>query len=361
MTSFWENRRVFLTGHTGFKGGWLSLWLQSLGCDVTGFSLPPSTSPNFFEVARVSENMHSVFGDVRNLTELSAAIEHSQPEIVIHMAAQALVRQSYLDPVTNFSTNIMGTVNILEVVRQLGTVKAFINVTTDKCYKNQEKIEGYCENDPLGGFDPYSNSKACSELVTASYRDSFFSCNNLTSNPTSIATARGGNVIGGGDWSPDRLVPDILRSLQNHQKIIIRNPYSVRPWQHVFEALNGYLILAQKLYQNPGIYDDAWNFGPAKNNSKNVIYIAEKMNELWGENSSWELAEEKSNLHETNALTLNACKAKNILGWTPLLSIDETLEVIISWHKAYLNGEDMRDISVYQISQYRLIMNNAKF
>ena len=261
--AFWKGKRILLTGHTGFKGSWLSLWLQSMGAPVVGYALAPPTNPSLFEVAEVGRGMTSVIGDIRDLEHLCAVFAEHKPEIVIHMAAQPLVRYSYIEPVETYSTNVMGTVNLLEAVRGTDSVKAVVNVTSDKCYENREWVWNYRENEAMGGYDPYSNSKGCAELVTAAYRNSYFHSEKYKEHGVALASGRAGNVIGGGDWAGDRLIPDIMRAITQNLAVNIRNPHAIRPWQHVLEPLSGYLMLAQKLYEEGAAYAEGWNFGPS--------------------------------------------------------------------------------------------------
>jgi len=345
--SFWRGRKVFLTGHTGFKGGWLSLWLQSLGADLTGFSLDPPTKPSLFEVANVERGMISIIGDVRDGAALAAAMQHAQPEIVIHMAAQPLVRRSYTDPVETYSTNVMGTVYLLEAVRKTPTVKAVVNVTSDKCYENKEWVWPYREDEPMGGHDPYSNSKGCAELVTAAYRNSF-----IQGSGVALASARAGNVIGGGDWASDRLVPDILRSFAQNQPVNIRNPNAIRPWQHVLEPLGGYLTLAERLFTQGEDFAQGWNFGPQADDAKPVQWIVEHMAKLWGEGARWQ-KDGSTQPHEANYLKLDISKAQALLGWRPTLSLMEALQLTVDWARHHAKGEDMKSITQHQIQQYQ--------
>jgi CDP-glucose 4,6-dehydratase len=349
--NFWQGKRVLLTGHTGFKGSWLSLWLQSAGAELLGYAMQPPTSPNLFEVARVAEGMISVIGDVCDREHLQKVIADFQPQIVIHMAAQSVVRSSYTDPVFTYNTNVMGTVNLLEAIRQISSVRAVVNVTSDKCYENQEWVWGYRENEPLGGYDPYSSSKACSELVTSSYRNSFFHPSEYAEHGVAIATARAGNVIGGGDWTPDGLVSDIIKSLLNQQPILIRNPYATRPWQHVLDALNGYLTLAEHLYNNGATFAEAWNFGPYESSIKPVGWLVDQLLSLWGENTSWE-QDKAHQPHEANALSLDCSKARLKLGWQPNLSLADALAQIIVWTKSYHAGDDMQQATRASIHQF---------
>ncbi|MBU1775020.1 MAG: CDP-glucose 4,6-dehydratase, partial [Gammaproteobacteria bacterium] len=285
--TFWRGKKVFMTGHTGFKGGWLSLWLQSMGAQVTGFALLPPTIPSLFEVADVAQGMTSIIGDIREAESLAKAVREAAPEIVIHMAAQPLVRYSYANPVETYSTNVMGTVHLLEAVRQTPSVRAVVNVTSDKCYDNKEWVWGYRENEAMGGFDPYSNSKGCAELVASAYRNSFFNPEKYHEHKVALASVRAGNVIGGGDWAADRLIPDILRAISDNKPVVIRSPHAIRPWQHVLEPLSGYLLLAEKLYEQGIAYAEGWNFGPNDEDAKPVQWIVERLTEQWGDGASW--------------------------------------------------------------------------
>ena len=354
---FWKDKRVFLTGHTGFKGSWLSLWLKSLGADLTGYALSATTNPSLFELASIYNNMNSVIGDIRDLNALKSAITSANPEIVIHMAAQPLVRYSYENPVETYSTNVMGTVNLLECVRTATNVRAVINITTDKCYENSEWIWGYRENDPMGGYDPYSNSKACSELVTASYRSSFFNRDLYQNHGVGLATARAGNVIGGGDWSKDRLIPDIIRAFDSKSSAKIRNPNAIRPWQHVLEPLKGYLMLAELLYEFGPSYSEAWNFGPKFEDAMTVSSIADKLCLLWGEGAKYTICEDDESLHEANYLKLDISKARSRINWHPQWTIGESLEAVVDFHKRMSSGDDASIIMIDQINTFNL---NAK-
>ena len=356
--TFWSNKTVLLTGHTGFKGGWLSLLLQLKGAKVVGLSLKPSTNPSMFDVADVSKGMTSILGDIRNLSLLQETIKKYKPVIVIHMAAQALVRFSYDDPIETYSSNVMGTVNILEAIRTegIGTVKSVIIVTSDKCYENKEWIWGYRENERMGGKDPYSNSKGCAELITASYRDSFFNANKYEEHGVAVASVRAGNVIGGGDWAQDRLIPDIINALERGVPIKIRNPTAVRPWQHVLEPLSGYMLLAKKLWNEGAIYAEGWNFGPNDEGSKNVLTIVEHIVEMWDEGATWE-QDECEHVHEANYLKLDCTKAKNLLGFYPKLKLLDSLAWVVDWFKAYHRKVDMRLFTLDQIEQYEKFSN----
>ncbi len=345
--AFWNGKRVLLTGHTGFKGSWLSLWLQSMHAQVVGYSLAPPTNPSLFEVANVGQGMTSVIGDIRDLAKLRAVFAEQRPEIVIHMAAQPLVRYAYQNPVETYATNVMGTVHVLEAVRNTPGVKAVVNVTTDKCYENKEWLWGYREDEPMGGYDPYSNSKGCSELVTSAYRRSFFQ----DKKGIALASARAGNVIGGGDWAADRLIPDILRAFEQNHAVIIRNPYATRPWQHVLEPLSGYLTLAELLYTNGQACAEGWNFGPHDDDARPVQWIVERMVRSWGNGASWQLDGGK-HPHEANYLKLDISKAKARLGWEPRWDLSESLEKITAWHHAYLADTDMHEFTMQQIANY---------
>ena len=349
---FWEGKRVLLTGHTGFKGSWLSLWLQSMGAQVAGYALAPPTNPSLFEVAEVGKGMTSIIGDIRDLEHLRKVFAERQPEIVIHMAAQPLVRYSYVEPVETYSTNVMGTVNLLEAVRNTKSVKAVVNVTTDKCYENREWAWGYRENEAMGGHDPYSSSKGCAELVTAAYRNSYFHPDKYKGHGVAIASGRAGNVIGGGDWADDRLIPDIMRAITDGRPVNIRNPHAIRPWQHVLEPLSGYLLLAQKLYEEGAAYAEGWNFGPNDEDAKPVQWIVEELTQTWGEGASWVL-DGGEHPHEAHYLKLDCSKAKGRLDWHPRWNLQETLESIARWNKQWLAGENMKSVSLQQIADFQ--------
>lgn len=349
--TFWQRKRVFITGHTGFKGSWLCLWLSALGAEVTGYALQSPNEPSLFELCRVDELVTSIIGDVRDSGALTKAMLEADPEIVIHMAAQALVGDSYRNPVDTYAINVMGTVHVLEAVRTVNSVKAVVNVTTDKCYKNKEWIWGYRENEPMGGYDPYSNSKACSELVTSSYRSSFFNPNEYEKHGIGIATARAGNVIGGGDWAKNRLIPDCVNALIKKEKIKVRNPQSIRPWQHVLEPLSGYLLLAQRLYEDGPDFAEAWNFGPNDSDSKPVEWIVQKICGKWGSTAGYEVDKE-NHPHEAHYLKLDCSKAKARLLWQPNWDLEQALEKIIEWVHAYQAKADMREFCLKQIREY---------
>ncbi|WP_018403790.1 CDP-glucose 4,6-dehydratase [Marinobacter gelidimuriae] len=346
--AFWCGKKVFLTGHTGFKGSWLSLWLQSMGAVVKGFALEPPTTPALFEQARVAEGMESEIGDIRDLKAITASMTAFNPDVLIHMAAQPLVRLSYREPVETYATNVMGTVHVLEAARRCSHLKAIVNVTTDKCYENREWVWGYRESEPMGGHDPYSNSKGCSELVTAAYRSSFFN----TPDTAALASARAGNVIGGGDWAEDRLIPDILRAFEKKQPVIIRNPLATRPWQHVLEPISGYLTLAEKLFNECDVYAEGWNFGPHDEDVKPVEWILNRLVNHWGQGASWQL-DTNPQPHEAQLLKLDISKAAAKLKWRPRWSLAETLDSIVEWHHCWLRSDDIRQMTLDQIAKYQ--------
>lgn len=348
---FWNNKKVLITGHTGFKGSWLSLWLQSAGSNVIGYSLPPPTDPSLFEVAEIAKNMVSLTGDIRNFEEIESVIISHRPDIVFHMAAQSLVRPSYQNPIETYSTNVMGTVNLFEAIRRNGGAKVIVNITSDKCYENREWVWGYRENEPMGGYDPYSNSKGCSELVTAAFRSSFFSPEKFQRHGVALASARAGNVIGGGDWAEDRLIPDIMRAITNNEPVAIRNPHAIRPWQHVLEPLSGYLLLAEKLWANGPEFSDGWNFGPNEVDARPVSWIVDRLTTLWGDNAGWK-AVEGDQPHEANSLRLDSSKARMRLGWHPRWDLETSLNEIVSWYRAYHGKKEMRKTVLEQIESY---------
>lgn len=348
---FWKGKKVLITGHTGFKGGWLSLWLQRLGANVLGYALHPPTTPSLYEIAQVAEGMESIIGDIRDLEHLKTIIAENKPEIIIHMAAQPLVRHSYKNPLETYTTNVIGTVNVLETIRHSGCVHVAIIVTSDKCYQNNEWMWGYRENEPIGGYDPYSSSKGCAELVTAAYRNSYFPEKDYERHGVAIASVRAGNVIGGGDWSEDRLIPDIMKTFMENRPVIIRNPKAIRPWQHVLEPLNGYLCLIEQLWERGSEFVGAWNFGPYDEDAKPVSWIVERMVSLWGEDSHWEI-DKGEHPHEAYYLKLDCSKAKNLLGWSPRLNLSTTLDWIVEWYRSYQQNQNMRHLTETEISRY---------
>lgn len=347
----YKNRKVLITGHTGFKGSWLCILLNKLGADIYGYALEPPTSPSLYIEANIDEFVTSFIGDIRDLKYLQEVMVKVQPEIVIHMAAQPLVRESYKNPVETYAINVMGTVNLLEACRHTQSVKAIVNVTTDKCYENREWHWGYRENEPMGGYDPYSNSKGCSELVTASYRNSYFNPKDYHQHGVALATARAGNVIGGGDWAEDRLIPDFIRAITQGDEVKIRSPYAIRPWQHVLEPLSGYLILAAKLFTEGSKYTGAWNFGPEDKDAKNVEWVTRTICKLWEEGASFSV-DTNPQPHEANYLKLDCSKAKAELNWSPIWDIQTTLASIVDWNKSYLKEENMRKVTEQQIETY---------
>ena len=356
-SGFWASKRVLVTGHTGFKGSWLSLWLQSLGAEVAGFALPPPTSPSLFVEARVETGMAHILGDVRDLEKLQAVISGFKPEIIFHLAAQPLVRHSYTDPVETYSTNIMGTVNLLESVRHCRGVRAVVNVTSDKCYSNKEWERGYVESDAMGGYDPYSSSKGCAELVSAAYTASFFNRTDYQRHGVAVASARAGTVMGGGDWAKDRLIPDIIQSFASAKALNIRNPKAIRPWQHVLEPLRGYIRLAEQLHQQGPEYAEAWNFGPADADTQTVQWIVETMANLWREPVSWGV-DNSDQPHEAQLLKLDVSKAARRLQWHPAMDLDTALQYTIQWYEDWINGADMHAATLGQIKSYqRLIIH----
>ena len=348
----WAGRRVFLTGHTGFKGGWLALWLADLGAKVRGYSLDPGTSPNLFHEARIGELVEDVRGDIRDAARLDSAIRDFAPEVIFHLAAQPLVRLSYVDPITTYETNVIGTARVLDAVRRTPSVRAVVSVTTDKCYENKEWLWGYRETDPLGGYDPYSSSKACAEIVSAAFRQSYFPVEKLAEHRVAVATARAGNVIGGGDWSVDRLLPDLVRGFETGSPVAIRRPAAIRPWQHVLEPLHGYLTLAEKLLSgDPARYATAFNFGPADEDARSVGWIADRMVQTWGAGASW-FQDGDPGAHEAGFLKLDASRAKAELDWKPRLHLGEALDWLVRWYRAQGAGEDMQAFTLGQIRRY---------
>jgi CDP-glucose 4,6-dehydratase len=351
----WQGRRVFLTGHTGFKGGWLALWLTQLGAIVRGYALAPSSSPNLFTEAHIGSVIEDIRGDIRDAATLERAMQEFAPEVVFHLAAQPLVRYSYEDPIGTFETNVIGTARVLDSVRRTSSVRAVVSVTTDKCYENKEWIWPYRESDPLGGYDPYSSSKACAEIVSAAFRQSYFPTHLLgqpNGHGVAIATARAGNVIGGGDWSSDRLIPDLVRGFLSGQPVGIRSPHAIRPWQHVLEPLHGYILLAEKLLTHNPRFATAYNFGPAQSDARPVSWIAEQMTAFWGNNASW-ILDTSPSPHEAGYLKLDSTRAHADLNWSPQLSLQQALELLVGWYRAWQAGSDMLDLTRYQIETYR--------
>lgn len=359
---FWKGKKVFVTGHTGFKGSWLCLWLHALGAEITGYSLKPKTTQNLYDLCRTDELVTSIYGDIRDLTKLQTAIINAKPEIVIHMAAQSIVRHSYYEPVQTYEVNVLGTVNVLEAIRNAinkgVSIKTFINVTSDKCYENKEWAWGYREDDQLGGYDPYSNSKACSELVTSSYRNSFFNPIYVNQHGLNIATARAGNVIGGGDWTKDRLVPDCIRAILSSTPLNIRNANAIRPWQHVLEPLSGYLVLAQNMYNSSGHYSQGWNFGPNSQDERTVEYVVQYLIKKWGKEIP--VKQIQGEAHEAHILKLDCSKSKSVLKWNTRWNLEIALDKVIEWTRVYQSGEDVREICLSQINQYSSSKGESK-
>ena len=349
---FWKYKKVLLTGHTGFKGSWLSLWLQDLGADVSGYSIDVPTDPSLYDAAEVGDGMTSVTGDVRDLASLKSFVEKASPEIVIHMAAQSLVRRSYTDPVGTYDTNIMGTVNLLEAVRHIGSVRVVIIVTSDKCYNNEERAQGYREDEPMGGYDPYSSSKGCAELITAAYRNSFFNSANFDQHETAVASVRAGTVVGGGDWAEDRLIPDIVAAFQGGTMPEVRNPHAVRSWQFVMDPLNGYLTLAESLWNDGQAFAGAWNFGPDESDAKDVGYIVEQLSRVWGEDAEWR-HDESDQPHEATNLRLDSSKARSALSWSPVLDLTTTLDWIVEWYQRVFLANEAREVTLEQIRRFQ--------
>lgn len=344
---FWKNKSVFLTGHTGFKGSWMALWLHLLGAKVKGYALPPNTHPALFQMLHLDQIIDSQFGDINNYTQLSQSMKESEPDIVLHFAAQPLVRESYLHPLETYQTNVMGTAHVLEAIRHTPSVKAAVMITTDKCYENKEWVWPYRENEAMGGYDPYSSSKGCAELVTAAYRRSFFE----GQRSMGLATARAGNVIGGGDFSKDRLIPDFIRALEKNESLSLRYPQAIRPWQHVLEPLNGYLYLAEALFQDPQTYSEAWNFGPRSEDTLTVSEIIDRLSKQWGL-GSWQ-ADAQPQPHEAHYLKLDIQKAETLLKWKPCLNIDEALLATAQWYQAWMSQIGMLDFTRNQIQRYQ--------
>ena len=351
VADFWKDKRVLLTGHTGFKGSWLSLWLRLMGSRVMGLALPPPTNPSLFELTSAADGIESVIGDIRHLPTVQAAVTAFEPEIVLHLAAQSVVRASYANPVDTYATNVMGTVHVLEAVRHVRGVKAIVVVTSDKCYDNKEWAWGYRETDSLGGFDPYSNSKGCTELVAAAYRDSFFSPGAHSHHGVAIATARAGNVIGGGDWTEDQLIPDVMRAIAEDQSVLLRSPHAVRPWQFVLEPLDGYLTLAERLYRDGPQRMIGWNFGPGDDHAQTVQWLVQRLCERWGPEARWN-ADTKTHPHEAGYLKLDSSMARTHLGWRSKLDLETALTWTAEWYRSYRDKRDMRSITVEQIKRF---------
>lgn len=349
--SFWQGRSVLLTGHTGFKGSWLSLWLDMLGTNVTGYALDPPTEPNLFQEAAVGGSIRSIYGDVRDFPRVKTVVAECNPDVVIHMAAQSVVRRGYEDPIETYSSNVMGTVNVLEAIRQLGRPCVVVNVTSDKCYMNCERDWGYREDDPMGGRDPYSNSKGCAELVTTAYRESFFPLTSIERHGIALASCRAGNAIGGGDWTRDQLVPDLIRAFLANRHCLIRNPSAIRPWQFVLEPLRGYLMVAERLAEEPRRAATGWNFGPADDDARPVSWIADQLAGMWGTGASW-TRDEGMHPREAHFLRLDASRARACLGWHPLLPLHHALEWIVEWYRAFQSAGDLQRLTRAQIERY---------
>jgi CDP-glucose 4,6-dehydratase len=359
LVKTWKGRRVFLTGHTGFKGSWLALWLSRLGAQIRGYALTPSTEPNMFTLAALSAVIDDVRGDVRDYAKIEAAMTEFAPEVVFHLAAQPIVRRSYSDPVGTYAANVMGTVHVLEAIRKTPSVRAVVCVTTDKCYQNQEWIWPYRENEALGGYDPYASSKACAEIVSAAYRSSFFPFDRLHEHHVGLATARAGNVIGGGDWSEDRLIPDLVRGFRSGQPVLIRRPNAIRPWQHVLEPLCGYMMLAQQLLAQHAKFATAYNFGPGDDDIWPVERIADKLVHMWGNGVSW-IRDSVPGVHEDHVLRLDASKARLELGWQPRLKIEAALEWTMAWYRAWNQRANMGEFTKNQIADYEQLLASCR-
>ncbi len=353
---FWKSRKVLVTGHTGFKGSWLSLWLDALGADATGYALDPPTEPNLFNQANVAKVIRSVHGDVRDFDRLKKVIAEKKPEIIIHMAAQSVVSRGYDDPIDTYSSNVMGTVHLFEAVRQLRHNCTIVNVTSDKCYVNREWVWGYREDEPMGGRDPYSNSKGCAELVTTAFRESFFPLEKFREHGVALGSARAGNAIGGGDWTANQLIPDLMRAFLARKVSLIRNPSAYRPWQFVLEPLRGYLLLAERLTESPKDFAEAWNFGPQDTDAKPVGWIADELVRLWGATAPWK-KDGATHQHEAHALMLDAAKAKARLKWRPVLPLDKALPWIVEWYRAYQSGSDVASVTRSQIERYVTLLD----
>jgi CDP-glucose 4,6-dehydratase len=351
LANSFKGKRVMVTGHTGFKGSWLTIWLLRLGAEVIGYALDPLNIKDNFNQSNIGEKIIDIRGDIRDLEKLNEVFQKYKPEIVFHLAAQPLVRQSYLEPRLTYEVNVMGTLNVLEAIRNCERTRVGIIITSDKCYENKEWIWGYRENDPMGGYDPYSSSKGCVELLTSSYRQSFFDTENYLKHGKIIATVRAGNVIGGGDWSMERIIPDCIRALENQRDIIVRNPNSIRPWQHVLEPLSGYLLLCLRIIEKGTLYSGAWNFGPEPESIVNVGEIVNLLIKHWGEGNWTHPVEDTQNLHEAKLLNLDTSKARHVLGWRPTWKVDRAIEETAKWYKNY-RFQDAYDICTSQIEEY---------
>jgi len=352
QTDFWRSKRVLITGHSGFKGSWLTQWLVMLGAEVCGFSLEPPTEPNLFSTLNLAKDIDHRVGDIRNSDSLATTIREFKPEIIFHLAAQPLVRLSYQEPRLTYETNVMGTLNLYEAIRTCDSVNVVVSITTDKCYENKEWVWGYRENDPMGGYDPYSSSKGCAELLSAAYRRSFFNPEQYgKTHQVSLATARAGNVIGGGDWALDRLIPDCVRSLEKNETIVIRSPNATRPWQHVLEPLSGYLLLAKKMYEDGLLYSEGWNFGPGDDSVLSVEQIVQSTVKSWG-CGEYAVASD-ANLHEAQLLKLDASKAKARLGWKCKFSIENAIEQTIFWYRTFSDKLPTKELTMKQINTYQ--------
>ena len=349
--NFWKNKKVLLTGHTGFKGSWLSIWLKKLDVELVGFSKDIPTKPSLFEIAKVSEGMTSITGNIEDFTAIQKVLKENKPEIVIHMAAQSLVRKSYEEPINTFATNVMGTVNLLQAVKTTGSTRVLINITSDKCYENKGTEKAFSENSPMGGYDPYSSSKGCAELVTSAFRNSFFNLKEFERHGCSLSSVRSGNVIGGGDWAKDRLIPDIMNSISKRIPTQIRNTRSIRPWQFVLEPLFGYLILAQRMWEEGKEFSEPWNFGPDETDCKSVKWILEKISKELDDGFSWK-EDTRDNPHEAEMLKLDCNKAKKRLGWKTKLDVNETIEWTVNWYKEYFKNSDMKQYTENQIDKF---------
>lgn len=354
--AFWRGRRVFLTGHTGFKGSWLSLWLESLGADVTGYALDPPTRPSLYDAAGVSSSVRSVIADIRDYSRLAAAISESRPEVVLHMAAQSVVKRGYEDPIETYSANVMGTVHLFEAIRRLGAKCVVVNVTSDKCYAHRVCGDGYREDDPMGGDDPYSNSKGCAELVTTSFRQSFFNPGVFDRHRVALGSARAGNAIGGGDWTADQLIPDLVRAFTAGRPCLIRSPRGIRPWQYVLEPLRGYLMLAERLARCGADFASGWNFGPRLDDAKPVSWIADYLARSWGGGASW-VQDGTEHPAEAAALRLDVSKAATALAWDPVLPLQSALDWIVEWYRGWAAGVGARELTLAQISRYEGLLN----